>query len=102
MTTNRIIRLCTTLVFSLAFVASYSQERYDIVIANGRVMDPETGLNAIRDVGIIGQSVVAISEAPLQGDTEVDATGLIVSPGFVDCMRMGRVHAPTSSRRWTA
>ena len=67
-----------------------AQDAYDIVILNGRVMDPETGLNAVRNVGIRGQSVVAISDQPLRGETEVDASGLIVAPGFIDLHAHGQ------------
>jgi N-acyl-D-aspartate/D-glutamate deacylase len=70
--------------------AANAQEAYDIVISGGRVMDPETGLNAVRNIGIRGQSVVAISERPLSGNTEVDASGLVVSPGFIDLHAHGQ------------
>jgi len=67
-----------------------AQETFDIVISNGRVMDPETGLDAVRNVGIRGQSVLAITTNPLRGETEVDATGLVVSPGFIDLHAHGQ------------
>jgi N-acyl-D-aspartate/D-glutamate deacylase len=70
--------------------AANAQEAYDIVISGGRVMDPQTGLNAVRNIGIRGQSVVAISERPLSGNTEVDASGLVVSPGFIDLHAHGQ------------
>lgn len=66
------------------------QETYDVVIRGGRVMDPETGLDAIRNVGIRGQTIVAISEAELEGETVVDATGLVVAPGFIDLHAHGQ------------
>ena len=40
---------------------------YDVVILNGRVMDPETGLNAIRNIGIRGNKIGTISSESLQG-----------------------------------
>lgn len=67
-----------------------AQDSFDIVIANGRVMDPETGLDAIRHVGIRGQSIVAISREPLQGETIIDAGGLVVAPGFIDLHAHGQ------------
>ncbi|MBT5220775.1 MAG: amidohydrolase family protein [Woeseia sp.] len=67
-----------------------AQESYDIVIVNGRVMDPETGLDAIRNVGIRGEAIVAITEGPITGDVVVDATGLVVSPGFIDLHAHGQ------------
>ena len=57
---------------------------YDIVIANGRVMDPESGLDAVRNVGITAGKIRAISVEPLKGKTVLDAEGLVVAPGFID------------------
>jgi len=56
----------------------------DVVIQNGRVIDPETGLDAIRNVAVADGRVVAISEFPLKGDVVIDASGHVVSPGFID------------------
>jgi cytosine/adenosine deaminase-related metal-dependent hydrolase len=57
---------------------------YELVLSGGRVIDPETGLDGVRDVGISGGTVREISEAPLAGTTRVDVSGLVVSPGFID------------------
>ncbi|MGW0482293.1 amidohydrolase family protein [Nonomuraea sp. NPDC003214] len=57
---------------------------YDLVISRGRVIDPETGLDGIRDVGVSGGTIREVSAGPLHGATRVDATGLTVCPGFVD------------------
>ncbi|MDH5643644.1 MAG: D-glutamate deacylase, partial [Gemmatimonadota bacterium] len=65
-------------------------ERYDIVLAGGRVMDPETGLDAVRYVGIREGRIAAISSMPLVGDTEIDVSGLVVAPGFVDLHAHGQ------------
>jgi dihydroorotase len=78
------------LIAILAGTSAAGQESYDIVIANGRVMDPETGLDAIRHVGIRGETVLAISREPLHGATEVDASGLVVAPGFIDLHAHGQ------------
>ena len=56
----------------------------ELVVANGRVMDPASGLDAVRHLGIAGGKIVAISEQPLTGAATVDATGLVVAPGFID------------------
>jgi len=66
---------------------------YDIVILGGRVMDPESGLDAIRNMGIRSGRVDIISEAPLEGARTVDARGLIVAPGFIDLHRHGHDEA---------
>jgi dihydroorotase-like cyclic amidohydrolase len=56
---------------------------HDLVLAGGRVIDPETNLDRICDVGIDGGSVTALGEG-LTGVTTVDVRGLVVAPGFVD------------------
>ena len=69
-----------------------AQETYDIVLAGGRVMDPETGLDAVRNVGINGSAIAAVSEEALDGDVVVDVTGLVVSPGFIDLHAHGQTN----------
>lgn len=64
--------------------------KYDVVIANGRVMDPESGFDAVRNVGIGGGKIRAISANPLQGKTTIDAKGLVVAPGFIDLHEHGQ------------
>ena len=63
---------------------------YDLVIQRGRVIDPETGLDAVRDVGIKDNRIAAISEAPLQGARLLQAEGLVVAPGFIDLHAHGQ------------
>lgn len=63
---------------------------HDVVLANGRVMDPATGLDATRHIGIRDGKIAAISEAPLAGKEIVDATGLVVAPGFIDIHAHGQ------------
>ncbi|KGE04394.1 amidohydrolase family protein [Pseudohaliea rubra] len=57
---------------------------HDLVLRGGRVMDPETGLDAVRDVGIDGDRITVISDIPLRGDRVINATGKVVAPGFID------------------
>ena len=59
-------------------------EQYDLVIFNGRVMDPESGLDAVRNVGIKGDKIDIITEQPIQGKETIDAAGHVVAPGFID------------------
>jgi N-acyl-D-aspartate/D-glutamate deacylase len=63
---------------------------YDLVIANGRVMDPESGLDAVRNVGITAGKIRAVSVEPLKGTTVLDAKGLVVAPGFIDLHEHGQ------------
>jgi len=68
----------------LSCATAFSQTQYDLVLHNGRVIDPETSLDAVRDVGIRNGQIVAITEHPLSGKRVIDATGLVVAPGFID------------------
>ena len=63
---------------------------HDVVLAGGRVMDPESGTDAILNVGITGDRIEAISEGPLAGTRIIDASGLVVAPGFVDLHQHGQ------------
>lgn len=65
-------------------------ETFDLVIANGRVMDPESGLDATRSLGIRDGKIAAISSGALQGKQTIDAKGLVVAPGFIDLHEHGQ------------
>lgn len=60
------------------------ERRFDLVIRGGRVVDPESGLDGIRDVGISGGTIAAVTEEPIEGRATLDARGLVVAPGFID------------------
>ena len=82
-------------VFILALAAQLSPQRlaaqaYDVVLRNGRVLDPESGLDGVRYVGIAGGKIAAVSTMVLHGKAEIDATGLVVAPGFIDLHSHGQ------------
>jgi N-acyl-D-aspartate/D-glutamate deacylase len=83
-----LVAISAVLVPALSWSASY-----DLVIRGGRVLDPETGLDAVRDVGIRGDRIVRISAEPLAGTRTVDARGLVVAPGFIDLHQHGQDEA---------
>jgi len=68
---------------ALAVGVAAAQE-FDLVIAGGRVMDPESGLDAVRHVGIRNGRIAAVSVEPLRGREMIEARGLVVAPGFID------------------
>ncbi|HKV24092.1 MAG TPA: amidohydrolase family protein [Candidatus Acidoferrum sp.] len=77
-------------IFTVAEGIRAQSQEFDAVIANGRVMDPESGLDAVRNVGIVGGKIEAISTRSLKGKTILDAKGLVVAPGFIDLHEHGQ------------
>lgn len=77
------------LLFAIAATLAAAQQ-YDVVLEDGRVMDPETGLDAVRNVGLRDGKIAAISESPLQGKRTIHAAGLVVAPGFIDLHQHGQ------------
>jgi len=82
--------LAATMALTPGSSASNGAEAYDLVIAKGRVMDPESGLDAIRNIGIRGGKIAAISSSALEGNQSIDAKGLVVAPGFIDLHEHGQ------------
>jgi N-acyl-D-glutamate deacylase len=82
----------TSLLILFIFLVSFSygqqktttNDTYDLVILNGRVMDPETNFDGIRNVGVKDGRIALITEESISGKETVDATGKIVAPGFID------------------
>jgi N-acyl-D-aspartate/D-glutamate deacylase len=65
------------------------EESYDLVIANGRVIDPESGFFQVANIGIDGNTIARITGEPLEGDRVIDASNHVVAPGFVDLHEHG-------------
>jgi N-acyl-D-aspartate/D-glutamate deacylase len=82
------------LIFFLFFLALSTTivcaQQYDVVLEGGRVMDPETGLDAVRNVGIRDGKIVRISSEALSGRRVIHAGGLVVAPGFIDLHQHGQ------------
>src|SRR5262245_55411494 len=74
----------------LWIAAVSAQTRYDLVIRGGRVMDPETGLDGVRNVGIANGVIAGVTAEDLQGARTIDASGLVVAPGFIDLHSHGQ------------
>jgi N-acyl-D-aspartate/D-glutamate deacylase len=78
---RRRFRLCM-MYFALAFAAPAQQ--YDLVILNGHVMDPASGLDAVRNIGIGEGRIRVVTTRGIRGTQTIDARNLIVAPGFID------------------
>ena len=57
---------------------------YDRVILDGRVMDPESNLDSVSNIGLLAGQIGAITTQALHGRDVLDARGLVVAPGFID------------------
>ncbi|MDH5588416.1 MAG: amidohydrolase family protein [Gemmatimonadota bacterium] len=82
--------IALTVFAVLALSACGGGETYDVVLHGGRVLDPETGMDAVRNVGIRDGVIAAVSEDDLLGTESVDVSGLVVAPGFVDLHEHGQ------------
>jgi dihydroorotase len=90
---KKVIRTWTLLIsllFLSASIHAQSSIEYDIVLAGGRVIDPETKLDAIKNVGIINNHIAQISSESLKGKEIINVSGLVVAPGFIDLHVHGR------------
>jgi dihydroorotase len=82
------------ILWSLVIPASGQNDasQYELVILDGRVMDPESGLDAVRHLGISAGKIRTISPNPLRGRAVINARGLVVAPGFVDLHQHSHNH----------
>lgn len=56
----------------------------DTLLVGGRVIDPETGLDAVRNVGIRDGGIVYVGDELPAAAAVIDVSGLVVAPGFID------------------
>jgi N-acyl-D-amino-acid deacylase len=75
-----------TMLMALALIGAVTAhaQDYDVVLKGGRVMDPETSLDAVMNVGIKDGKIAAVTKDELSGKEIIDVKGLVVSPGFID------------------
>ena len=85
-----VIGLASWLFSGRPLAADGADTAFDVVILHGRVMDPESDLDAVRNVGISGGKIREISEKELRGKETIEARGLVVAPGFIDLHEHGQ------------
>ncbi len=85
--TIRVLTLSATLAMGVARAATPTDDPgalFDVVITGARAIDPESGLDRMRNIGIRGDRIAAISSHALKGRKTIDARGLVAAPGFID------------------
>ncbi len=75
---------------SFFVIPTQAREVYDVVLLNGRVIDPESKLDAVRNIGISRGRIEVITSRQLSGRAVINAQGLVVSPGFIDLHQHGQ------------
>ena len=93
-TTFRTSAICFFL-FIICFTShskGQTRVKYDLVLTGGRVIDPETNLDTVKNIGILDHHISRISSEPLDGKEVINVTGLVVSPGFIDMHVHGRTN----------
>ncbi|MBN4070130.1 D-aminoacylase [Olleya sp. AH-315-F22] len=73
-------------LFILILCGCSSTETYDILIKNGQIIDGSGSASYVGDVGINADTIVAIGNLNAKGNLEIDATGLVVAPGFINML----------------
>ena len=81
---RELVKMLSLLALALALAAPAMAADYDLVINNGRVIDPETKYDAVANVGIKDGKIAVITKDKISGKETIDAKGLVVAPGFID------------------
>jgi hypothetical protein len=81
---NKLLIVCVALVLGLTLFTAAQSADYDLVILNGRVMDPETKYDDIANVGVKDGKIAIITKNKITGKQTINAKGLVVAPGFID------------------
>ena len=72
------------ILFNCFHIQKTEAVQYDLVFTGGRVIDPESGFDQQANIAINGRKIAIISTQPLLGVETIDASGLVISPGFID------------------
>ena len=81
----------TTRLLCLLLISTFAAaQQFDVVLEGGRAMDPDTGLDGVRNVGVRDGIIARISAEPLSGRRVIHAAGLVVAPGFIDLHQHGQ------------
>jgi adenine deaminase len=81
---SKIATIMLLAIFGSFAVVPVQAQDFDLVILNGRVMDPQTKHDAVANVGVKDGRIAVITEDKITARETIDATGHVVAPGFID------------------
>ncbi len=84
-----VLKFSSVIALILACAPAVCAE-YDIAVNGGRVIDPESGLDRMLNVGVTADRIVLLTESPIEAGKQIDASGLTVAPGFIDIHQHGQ------------
>lgn len=82
----RALRGPAAATLALLALAGCGGEPYDLALEGGRLVDPASGTDGVRTLGIRDGTVERVSQGPLEARDTLDAEGLVVAPGFIDLL----------------
>ncbi|MDF2655992.1 MAG: N-acyl-D-amino-acid deacylase [Bacillota bacterium] len=66
------------------FTKKKGKSMFDLVVKNGLVVDPANRVHSRLNIGVRDGKIARVTGEPITGRTEIDAEGLVVTPGFID------------------
>lgn len=77
----------TAIVIGLLLVSCSSPQTFDVLIRNGQIIDGSGKASYTADIGMNADTIAAIGNLQkAKGTLEIDATGLVVAPGFINML----------------
>ena len=80
------MKLFKSLILSLFIFSCSPPNNYDILIKNGTIADGSGNPTYLGSVGINADTIAAVGKLKATGTLEIDATGLVVAPGFINVL----------------
>ena len=80
------MKLFKSLILSLFIFSCSPPNNYDILIKNGTITDGSGNPTYLGSVGINADTIAAVGKLKATGTLEIDATGLVVAPGFINVL----------------
>ena len=80
------MKLFKSLILSLFIFSCSTPNNYDILIKNGTIADGSGNPTYLGSVGINADTIAAVGKLKATGTLEIDATGLVVAPGFINVL----------------